>query len=242
MVAGRAAAGLATPVVGPVLAARGEPTGLIPVATCTESGSRAPRKPSSYKADIAWGDDTRFVGLVRVTPMRTATGRRAATIEVLGAHTYATGVTVTLARLGARTSTTTVALVSGAQDHGQFATSALPTGPATVRRGRAAGPLTVARFWEVAFGAIQPAPDFAAEIAWGDGTLSGKTAQVVSGATVYGINSIVFFDAETTATTSNYLLRISARHRYREAGTKSVVVRLDGLGLDIPATTVIHVI
>ena len=249
-VAGKPVPGFGTSAVGPLTASAGVTTGLIPVATFTEQGSKVPLKAAAYKAEIAWGDGVRSVGVIRVIPAPTTRGKPSATIEVLGAHTYSSafetleyeaGVTVTLKRSGATTSTTTIADVSSPGYGNPTAASVLPTGPLTARRGRATGALTVARFQEVVLGAVPPASDYAAEIAWGDGTTSAGVVKVASGATVYSVDSIVFSTTEFAATTSNFVLQVSGRHTYHKAGTGSLVVTLDGAGLSTPATAVVKV-
>lgn len=250
LVTGKAVPGFGTSAVGPLTVSADVATGLIPVATFTEPGSKAPRKASAYKAEITWGDGARSVGLVKVIPAQPAAGKSAATIEVLGTHTYSSafetneyeaGVTVTLSRSGATTSTTTIADVSSAGDSNPTAASVLPTGPLTATRGRATGNLTVAKFQEVVFGGIALASDFTAEIAWGDGTTSAGTVKVTAGATVYSVDSIVVSNSEAVATTSNFIVQISGRHTYHTAGRKSVVVTLNEAGLSSPTTTVVKV-
>ncbi len=249
-VAGKPVPGFGTSAVGPLTASAGVTTGLIPVATFAEQGSKAPRKASAYRAEIAWGDGGRSVGVVKVIPTSTTGGKPSATIEVLGAHTYSSafetleyeaGITVTLKRSGATTSTTTIADVSSPGYSNPTAASVLPTGPLTAKQGRATGALTVARFQEVVLGKAPPASDYSAEIAWGDGTTSAGAVKVASAVTVYSVDSIVFSTTEFAATTANFVLQVSGRHTYHKAGMKSVVVTLDGAGLSTAATAVVKV-
>ena len=247
-VAGKAAGGLGTATAAHLTASAGVATGLIPVATFTEAGSKVPRRAAAYRAQVDWGDGGRSAGVVKVIPSP-AGGNQPATIEVLGSHAfspafqatrYHAGVAVTLSRAGAKASTTTVADVAAA---GVIppAVAALPTPPLTTPRGRAAKALTVARFQAAVYGGPPDASTYTAQVDWGDGTTTAGTVRLIPGATVYIDNATVFSSAEFAATSSNYVLEVSGRHTYRKAGRASVVTTLSGAGLDTPATTILKV-
>lgn len=248
-VTGKSGAGFGITPTGPLTATAGTTTALTPVATFTDQTPKL-LKASAYKAQITWGDGGQSAGVVKVIPSGRTGGKSLATIEVLGAHAfvaafetseYQAGLTVSLSRAGAKTSTTTVADVTGAGDSNLNAITALSTAPLTVQRGRASGSLTVARFQGVTLGGLPNASDYTAEIAWGDGTTSAGTVRIVSGVTVYSTSALVYDPSQSASTASNFILQVSGRHTYHKPGTESVVTTLPDEGLTTTATTVLKV-
>jgi hypothetical protein len=147
----------------PVTATEGRDTGLVVVATFTDGGS--PDAATAYRATIAWGDGTTTAGTVL---------GGGGSYVVAGSHTYADEgsftTTVTLVETGVTNGTasaTTTATV--AEDD-----CLCGAGQVVVATEGVSFSGTVATFSNPGFPS-NPAADFTAVIAWGDGTTSAGT-------------------------------------------------------------------